>query len=283
MNFGEGSTSSEPCKTSHGGAAEPGAVGSRRSAGLGNLLLELEAARPAQTWAGGLGRHPNPPSVTGGSGSPRTSPQPPHAAALFSCHLSTRVKVKPQCNGNSGAQYPIRRTAIHQMVRDKKHKRFSVNVETKMNINFQSSTKTMGSRETDITNSPYSIRLGSHLPQTPIANLDLKDKSSCRRALPLSCPLMPLLKMLLQFGGGGWCGGGNLHIRCLTPLLPKCHQDGGRARLLPAALFCNPQQKTCDSPAADTSLPVLCPPKGNKRVWRGYPCSLRALLLGIWC
>lgn len=167
--------------------------------------------RPGQGGWGPEGqRHLNPPSATGGSGSPRTcqqlllpSLQPPHAAALFSCHLSTRVKVKTQYNANSAAQYPIHRTAIHQMVRDKKHKRFSINVETKMNINFQSSTKTMGSRETDITSSPYSIRLGSHLPQTPIANLDLKDKSSCRRALPLSCPLMPLLKMLLQFLEGG--------------------------------------------------------------------------------
>lgn len=110
-----------------------------------------------------------------------------HTLQLFSLPLKHMYKGKPQYNANSGAQYPIQRTAIHQTVRDKKHNRFGINIEKKMNINLQSSTKTMGSKEIDITNSPYSIRLGSHLPQTPIANLDLKDKSSRRRALPLSC------------------------------------------------------------------------------------------------
>lgn len=129
----------------------------------------------------------------------------PQPAACILCSsfftpLKHTYKGKTQYNANSGAQYPIHRTAIHQAVRDKKRKRFSINIETKTNINLQSSTKTMGSKEIDITNSPYSIRLGSHLPQTPIANLDLKDKSSCRRALPLSCP-SDASKMLRQFCG----------------------------------------------------------------------------------
>lgn len=106
----------------------------------------------------------------------------------FFMPLKHTYKGKTQYNANSCAQNPIHRTTICQTVRDKKHKRFSVSVEMKMNINLQSSTKTMGYKEIDITNSPYSIRLGSHLPQTATANLDLKDKSSCRRALPLSPP-----------------------------------------------------------------------------------------------
>lgn len=138
--------------------------------------------------------------VMGGSGSPRMEQAPAPAGAIardgplqtppqsLSMPLKHMYRGRTQYSANSGAQYPIRRAAIHQTVRDKKHKRFGINVEAKMNINLQSSTKTMGSKEIDITNSPCSIRLGSHPPQTPIANRDLKDKSSCRRALPLSCP-----------------------------------------------------------------------------------------------
>lgn len=111
----------------------------------------------------------------------------PHSCSLSARPLHTHKVKRHSAMLILGAQHPIRRTAIHQRGRDKEHKRFSVNVEMKMNINLQSSTKTMGFKEIDITNSPYSIRLWSHLPQTPIANLDSKDKSSCRRALPLSC------------------------------------------------------------------------------------------------
>lgn len=172
----------------HPGQWQPKFPIGQEMGGSGSPRLERSPA-PAQGQRLGTGPWQTPPSE------PVPGPGP-WQLQLAACNLCSSIfmplkhtyKGKTQHNANSGARYPMRGAAIHQALRDKKHERFSINAETKMNINLQSSTKTMGSKESDTTNSPHSIRLGSHFPQTPIANLDLKDKSSCRRALPLSRP-----------------------------------------------------------------------------------------------